>query len=317
LAFLLVSGLATGEQKCTPVSAPDHDDASGIRRRSMPRRTDDGVIRIVDDDVIRVIDDDDVEVPDGHTVKVRMNMMDDMMVVRRPTFDAAAHQPGFRTDNDAYLRAYREFCADAGHSSDRVSVHDARAERSRWIADMQDAWRMDARRVRKPAPDDDDPDENNDEPEGSSGQYNRQYRSRRELGLSAMPFKVDARAAYDAMCSRLRDAWRMPACDFAEPDTGSSAEELARHRRGDPSGVTDPDRAGSIEERVERTRGRIWNDYKTRLENAWRDPPGVHPAQPAQVAVGPASFIAGVASPDPAVRTRRVSSGPGPARSGR
>ena len=264
--------------------------------------------------MIRVIDDTDDEMRDGETLHVRLDTMDDAMFVRRSAFDAADladHAPGFRVDNERYLRAYAEYCRDAGHSSERVSDAVVRASRTAWIADMQRAWRMDARATRPASNADDDADANNDEPEGSTGQYNRQYKARGKIGRSALSHEVDSRdareAARDAYVRRLTDAWRTPVGDAAEPDLSSRPSDPRA-----PSGVTDPGAAENIEEQVERVRGRAWNEYRGRLESAWRSPPGVMPPQRAQVAVGPSSTIAGVASSDPAVRTRRVSSGPGP-----
>src|SRR5262249_17757749 len=138
----------------------------------------------------------------------------------------------------------------------------------------------------RPPGTDDDGDDDGDEyvaelpgtvpisPLGSEGQYNRTNSAPRRIGQSAMSFKVDARTAataeYHRMCARLRDSWRLPVGDAAQPDTGSRPEEVARHVRGDPGGETDPDAAESIEERVERTRGRAWDDYKRRLVSAWK-----------------------------------------------
>jgi hypothetical protein len=227
-------------------------------------------IRIVDDDVIRIVDDDDVEVPDGHTVRVRTSVMDDMMVVRRPTFDAADladHQPGYRDEARA-LEAYRRSCEPMGQSMGQspVSAADARAARSEWIADMTSAWKTDARK-RQPDPDELPDDGDDDEVEGSRGQYNRQYKSRRKIGQTALPFEshADARTARDEYVRKLCDAWRTPVGDAAEPDLGSRPDDPRA-----PPGVTDPGAAASLEERVEATRGRIWNDYKARLESAWR-----------------------------------------------
>jgi hypothetical protein len=275
------------------------------------RRTDDDdvPIRIVDaDTVIRVVDDTDDEMRDGETLHVRMNMMDST----RFAFDAADladHTPGFRDEARA-LEAYRRYCRDMGLPSHRVSDAVVRDARTAWLADMQNAWRGDARasKIRRLPEADPDPDENDDEPEGSAGQFNRQYRSRRERGWSAMPFKGDARDEY---VRRLTDAWKheTPASDASQPDLGTRPEDPRA-----PSGVTDPNRASNLEEQVERVRGRAWATYRTTLENAWKNPPGVHPPQRAQVGpAGPSDVIAAVASPDPAVRTRRVSSGPGAA----
>jgi hypothetical protein len=254
------------------------------------RRTDeDGpVIRIVDDDVIRIVDDGDDVLSDGETLRVNMNVMDDMMVVRRSTFDAADladHAPGFRTDDAAYLKAYAKYCRDAGLPSERVSDvmgRDARAERSRWIADMTSAWKTDARK-RQPDPDevpDDGDDDDVGAPEGSAGQYLRQFRSRRKIGQTALPFEThaDARAgardAREEYVKSLVDAWRTPPAltgahpvDAAEPDLGSRPDDPLA-----PSGVSDPDRALNLEARVERERHRAWSDYRKRLESAWRSP---------------------------------------------
>jgi hypothetical protein len=281
----------------------------------MRRRTDeDGpVIRIIDDAPIRIVADDDDEMRDGETLHVRMSMMDSA----RPVFDVSMHRPGFRTDNDAYLEAYRRYCADAELPS-RVSdaaVRDARAE---WIADMSAAWKTDARkRKRLPAPDElpdpgDDDDGGDHEPAGSGGQYNRQFRSRRERGWSAMPFKGAAADARDEYVRKLCDAWRHPpTCDFgAQPDTGSSAGELARHRRGDPSGESDPDRALGLEQRVERTRGKIWDDYRRRLEGAWRNA-----GSTVLVGPGPVAVVARAGRADPGAEF--PGPGPGAARSSR
>jgi hypothetical protein len=244
------------------------------------------------DDVIRVVadDDDDDIVRDGERVRVPVLLMDST----RPTFDAAAHQPGFRTDAESYLRAYREYCRDAGHSSlDCVSAADARAERSRWISDMQRAWRMDARK-RQPDPDeepDDGDDDDGREPLGSDGQYNRQFRSRRKIGQTALPFeshadaRMAARDAYDSMCSRLRSAWRMPvarpASDASQPDLSTPPDELMRRHTSDPADPAD----------VQARRDRIYRDYTTALSEAWKNPPGVHPGESAIMSGGPKSMV--------------------------
>jgi hypothetical protein len=76
--------------------------------------------------------------------------------------------------------------------------------------------------------------------------------ARSELGSTAGgPGPTDARAAYDAMVSRLRDAWRPR--DWAEPDITQRPEERRRpHAESDPS---DPDAAGGVEKQRERWLG--------------------------------------------------------------
>jgi len=246
-------------------------------------RDHDAVIRIVDDDaVIRVVDDDDDVLADGESVKVPLYLTDAHDDDELATFDAADHRSGFRLTSDA----------------ERAAVADARDE---MIRRMCDAWRgpqrdaADARRKRRLPDDDDDPDENNDEPEGSGGQYNRQYEARGRIGKSALSHEVDgrdgARAARDEYVRRLTDAWRSPGGgqlstsprDAAEPDLGSTPEELAlrSHLFGAPGlrQPSDPDvdpsetmrgHLGELSEQVQRSRDREWSRYRDNLQNAWR-----------------------------------------------
>jgi hypothetical protein len=125
---------------------------------------------------------------------------------------------------------------------------------------------------------------------------------------------ADARAAatrsYDAMVTRLGEAWRTPICDFAEPDQRSYPSEWQRHMRNEPPPGSTPDNdpyaAAGEEARIEATRGQAKRqaprsvsagpgsgasireaeisvekrrqaqhaDFTARLENAWRSPPG-------------------------------------------
>jgi hypothetical protein len=174
-------------------------------------------------------------------------------------FDVADHRCGFRIASDAA----------------RAAVRDAR---SRWIAEMRDAWRgrdlsiVDKSRSRKKNGDDDDDDDDDglsttDKPSRST----------------ADPRAV-ARVQYDAMCERLRAAWRTPVGDFAEPDAGARPEDLAlmrAHTFGAPGlpAASDPDvdpavtmrgHLGELFERSQRQRDHAWQSYRDGLTNAWR-----------------------------------------------
>ena len=193
------------------------------------------------------IDDDEI-VRDGQSVKVPMTIMDS----RRPvSFDAAAHQPGFRSDTASYLEAYRRSCADVALPSGRVSDADVRAARSAWIEDTTSAWKADARK-KKPPDDDGDDDDDDDDNRGSSLNRNKQSDSR------------------DDYVKRLTDAWRTPVRDAAQPDMGTRPEDPAA---------------------AQARRDRIYADYRTSLSNAWRSGPGAAPAQTAIVGVGPKSMV--------------------------
>jgi hypothetical protein len=221
------------------------------------------VIRIVDDDdadagVIRVVADDDDIVEDGGSVRVRMAVMDGT--------DLSHHRPGFRVSDEA---------SKSPTVGDMDAARDAaRSARVAWIADMQDAWRMDARPKKKPPPDDDDDDDD-------------------DGGRSTTDARQAARDAYDGMVRRAENAWRMgPVRDAAEPDTSSSAETMRKHLR------TDPDND------VQAKRDKAYRGYTTALSEAWKTP-GVHP-QPAKVGPGPSGLIAATESPDPTTRARQI-----------
>ena len=71
-----------------------------------------------------------------------------------------------------------------------------------------------------------------------------------------------ATAAYDEMCKRATEAWRMPLHrDTAEPDT---AEALLRR----PLGTAEPGADDAA--RAERIRARTRAEYLDQLSNAWR-----------------------------------------------
>jgi hypothetical protein len=209
------------------------------------------------------IDDDEI-VRDGQSVKVPMTIMD---ARRSVSFDAAAHQPGYRTDTASYLEAYRRSCADVAPPSYRVSdaaVSDVRAARSAWIEDMTAAWKADARK-KKPPDDDDDDDDDGDEPISKSSR-------------STDPRTV----ARDAYVKHLTDAWkRTPVRDAAQPDLSTPPDDLMRRHTSDPN---DPAAAQA-------RRDRVYANYRTSLSNAWRSGPGAAPAQTAIVGVGPKSMV--------------------------
>ena len=159
------------------------------------------------------------------------------------------------------------FCC-ATDATARDAVRDARRE---MIDRATTAWRNDARR--KP-PDDDDDDEDDE----------------RERHSDDARGNADARASYDAKCARLRDAWRRPV-DVAQPDLGTRPEELMRrHAR------TEPD------DDAQARRDRAYQDYTTTLAEAWRNPPGVSPAERAIVGGGPRSMVVERTTPDAATR---------------
>jgi hypothetical protein len=251
--------------------------------------------------------------------------------VRAVTFDAADHQPGYRTDDARYMQAYRRYCTDAGlphpDADLDATVRDARAARSRWIADMSEAWRGPQRDM-NPAggftcpechgtgidPDGDSPDGRCDECAGVGyietpnvgSSFQRRDPGRApdpDLRMAARGARstADTRAAataeYYRMCARLRDAWRTPVGDFAEPDMGTRPEDLElmrRHLRTESS-------AGA-----QARRDRAWTRYRDDLQNAWKNPPGVIHPQPTKVASGPSGFVAAVESPDPAARAAAI-----------
>jgi len=117
-------------------------------------------------------DDDDTMIPDGGRVRVPLYLCDDatQRAIAGQTFDAAAHQPGYRMASDAARR----------------KVQDARAQ---WIRKMCDAWRT--------------PHKDASEPDAAEALLRRHLRgepdddtqSRRDRG-------------YQEYCDRISNAWR-------------------------------------------------------------------------------------------------------------
>jgi hypothetical protein len=78
---------------------------------------------------------------------------------------------------------------------------------------------------------------------------------------------------------------------------GTRPEDLMRMRR---HLRTDPD------DDAQARRDRAYQDYTTRLSEAWKNPPGVMRPQPAKVALGPTGFVEAVTSADPAARAAAI-----------
>ena len=219
---------------------------------------------------IKIVTDDD-ELEDGRTVRVPLVVMD---------ADLSHHRPGFRVSDEA---------SKSSSLADLDAARDAaRSARDAWIKQTTDAWRMDAKR-KKPPPDDDDDD-------GAAKKGSRRLSPDRSGDTADA--RQAARDAYDAMCSRLTNAWRTPVRDAPEPDSGTPPEELMRRHTFDP----DAD--------VQARRDRAHADYVTRTTNAWRNPPGVTPQQTAIVGAGPKSMVVeparGRTDPDRAGEVERV-----------
>ena len=95
-----------------------------------------------------------------------------------------------------------------------------------------------------------------------------------DTATDATDARQAARQARDQWVQGLRDAWRSPSRDAAEPDLGMRPEEMmARHLR-----VGDPDDDGTD---PQRQRDQTWNAYKARLAEAWRQPSGQQPSRAA------------------------------------
>jgi hypothetical protein len=226
------------------------------------------------------VDDDDSEVRDGQSVRVRLDMMDSM---QRAVFDAYGHQPGYARLTDAQAKLRRE-------------------ARGGMIRRAQNAWR-DANPAQFTCPsckgtgkdvDGDSPDGRCDECEGTGyirGPNNLSSALREDPGkYPDTDLKVDARsiadarakarASYDAMVTRISNAWRR---DAGDPDAATELL-LRRHLKGDPDddGAPDPgdpmavmavmrrhltERGG---EEAQRERDRAWNSYKDQLSQAWQ-----------------------------------------------
>jgi len=178
--------------------------------------------------------DDDYVLRDKERLRVPLNLMD-----------------AWRRELCARDDGYDDDCAtfDGHHRPSYLALTDqevaARREaRDGYIRALATAWRMD----RKP-PDDD-------------GNLEATSKSPR----STTDARALARAAYDAMCVRLRDAWR--------PQSHGDTEELMRrHTFGAPglSAASDPDvDADELLARHMRARDTAYADYKHQLSNAWR-----------------------------------------------
>jgi hypothetical protein len=208
----------------------------------------------------------DDEVRDGETVRVPLHMMDAMQRA------VATH----------------DFNARANTGLKNNPVQDARtAARARWIKQLSDAWRRPQRDMNPGGgftcpechgtgrdPDGDSPDGRCDEC-GGTGHVeqpnNNSSAQRSDPGPSPDPnLRVgqgDAatarRAAYDAYCQRLRDAWRGTEklgrpnfSDAGEPDAGNQL--LGRHLSAEPVANARGARESSYEE------------YRRRLGSAWQ-----------------------------------------------
>jgi hypothetical protein len=189
------------------------------------------------DSLIRIVSDDDVEVPDGHTVRVRMNMMDSLAGHRQGYVQLTGEQVRMRRESrDAYVRdltsAWRgpqardanppQFTCPECHGTGEDPDHDSPDGRCDYCGGVgyvrapnnsssrlgdpvlperapDTRLRVEARRKRRD--DDEEPD----------------TRRSREATADAR------RAAYETYCANLRDAWRRPAVGGGEPD---AAEKL-------------------------------------------------------------------------------------------
>jgi hypothetical protein len=65
-------------------------------------------------------------------------------------------------------------------------------------------------------------------------------------------------AAYDSMCARLTNSWRLPSRDAAMPDLGSRPEELMRSHLETESSAE-----------AQAKRDRIWQQYRDDLSRQW------------------------------------------------
>jgi hypothetical protein len=187
-------------------------------------------------------DEDEGEARDGETVRVPLHMMDAMrraIATHDFNVNARDHQPHYAQLSDERLVR-------------RAAV------RAAWIKQLNDAWRGDAKRRRRD--DDDEDDDDDDEVAGAEGQ-NRTDPDK--VGRSAVDAATVRRAAYDAYCSRLREAWRgteicrrRQISDAAEPDAGNQL--LGRHLSAEPVANARAARESSYEE------------YRRRLGSAWQ-----------------------------------------------
>jgi hypothetical protein len=179
--------------------------------------------------------DDDI-VADGESVRVPMMVMDAM----------AGHRQGYveMTDEQIAMRA---------------------RARSRWIAEMCDAWRgpLDARRRRKRRDDDDEPMR----PMGSSGQGRTDPD---KIGQSALDARRVANSAYSEMCRKLQDSWRSPPSrDAHEPDASERLLGRAPAPHDDPMAAMRRHLGDPDDDNPQARRDAAWNAYKDRLSRAY------------------------------------------------
>jgi hypothetical protein len=162
-----------------------------------------------------------------------------------------------------FMRAADAEVADAmaGHrpgyatlSAEQIAAR--RAGRRAMIDRATSAW--DARRKPPPDPDEDD----DDAPDA--------------------PWVPDARKGRAEYVRRLTDAWRHPV-DAAQPDQSTSPDDPALMMRKHLRGNEDDD--------VVAIKEKAYSDYAANLANAWKNPPGVAPAAPAILGIGPANKV--------------------------
>ena len=210
------------------------------------RRTDDGYIDL-DDDIVR----------DGESVRVRLYLTDTVQL---------------EDGGPRFIR--HEAARDA-----RAAARDARDE---MVRRAEDAWKVDARRKAKPPDDDDDGDDGDDTMDANMQLAFDVADHRPGFRFAPRAQRQSVCDARDEMIRRATTAWRMPqqpqrttrSRDAAEPDMGTSVEELAvrRHLYGAP-GLGDPSTSHAAEfrgEQAQRERDRAWTSYKDQLTNAWR-----------------------------------------------
>jgi hypothetical protein len=207
----------------------------------------------------------------------------------------AGHRPGYwvRPLTDAQVAAFdaRRRLRSSQTTRDLAAVRDA--ARSRWLADLNSAWRMDAKR--KPDPDDDDDDDDDDDRESPTD-------------------RAPARKARDAYVRWLSDQWRPPV--VRNPDHGGTSSGVRMMFSRDVSGpgpaATLPaPAAGSAPKRPvpgdDDTREQQYAQRCRDLENAWKSPPGARAPQVVEVGPGIASHVAKVgANPSRAAGIERA-----------
>ena len=210
------------------------------------------------DPVIRIVNDDDGDdvLADGESIRVPVYLCDTVQLT---------------DDGPRFLRMANEGTRDA-----------RAAARDEMIWRAEDAWKVDVRRKAKPPDDDDDGDDGEDTMDANIQQAFDVADHRPGFRYATDAARVAVRDARDEMIRRATTAWRTPqqpqrttrSRDAAEPDMGTSVEELAvrRHLYGAP-GLGDPSTSHAAEfrgEQAQRERDRAWTSYKDQLTNAWR-----------------------------------------------